>query len=190
MSSLRRSAVLIWGVVALTVMASPALAQMVYGTPSGWRERSEAAFGFSVELPVEIRRLEDNQDGDPGVSLDFRDQTAQVMIQASDFGRGGGAPDVTADRLLDEISEGFAGEHQMVLVAKQAAIVDGAPARDATYRSDALKILMKVRFIWTQGRLYTLTVVANAEGPLPPSYERVLKSFKPFAPRPPGPGSR
>jgi len=183
-------AVLTWGVVALTVMACPARAQLVYGTPSGWRDHSEAAFGFSVELPAEIRRLEDNQDGVPGVSLDFRDQAAQVLIQASDFERGGGAPDVAADRLLDEMAEGFAEEHQMVLVAKQTTMVDGAPARDTTYRSDALKALMKVRLIWTQGRLYTLTVIANAEGPLPPSYERILKSFKLLAPSPPGPGSR
>lgn len=180
---------LAWAAALLVALATPASGQVSYGTPSGWRERPEAAFGFSVEAPIEARRLEDSQDV-PSLSLDFRDQYGQVMVQAIDFGRAGVAPNVAADVMLDGMVSDFAGEQQVVLVAKQVAVVDGALARDATYRSDALNISTKVRFILAQGRLYTLMGVGLADGAMPPSYDRVVKSFKLLAPRPPGLGSR
>jgi len=160
-----------------------------YATPAGWREQAEPAFGFSVDMPAGVGRIEDSQDA-PSVSLDFRDQGGQVLVQAIDFARAGAVFEATPDVVLDGVVEEFAGEHQLVLVAKNVVTIDAAAARDATYRSDMLNVTTKIRFIFAQGRLYTLTGVGLSEGGFPPGYERVLKSFKLLAPPRPGPGSR
>lgn len=173
----------------MSMPAAPAVAQVVYATPTGWRDQPEATFGFSVETPAEVHRSEDSQDL-PSLSLDFRDQGGQVMVQVVDFGRAGGVPNVAPDLMLDGMADDLASEHQMVLVSKQATVVNGAVARDAIYRSDALNISMKIRFILAQNRLYTLTGVGLADGSMPPGYDRVIGSFKLLAPPPLAPGSR
>jgi hypothetical protein len=182
------------GVMAFAVAVSlvdQAVAQTpYYATPSGWHEQSEPAFGFSIDAPAAVRRIEDSQEA-PSVSLDFRDRDGQVMVQAIDFARAGVKFEASPDTVLDGMVEEFAGEHQLVLVEKRAVTVGAAAAREATYRSDVLNASMRIRFIFVQGRLYTLTGIGSAEGGPPPGYERVVNSFKLSpAPPPPGPGSR
>jgi len=188
MSSIQK-VVVVASAIALS-FAHRAVAQTPYATPAGWHAQLEPAFGFSVEAPVEIRRIEDSQEA-PSVSLDFRDQGGQVMVQAIDFARAGAVFEASSDAIIDGMVEEFAGEHQLVLIAKHTVAVGDAVARDAIYRSDVLNMSMKVRFIFSRGRLYTLTGVGLAEGGFPPGYERVINSFKLSpAPPPPAPGSR
>jgi len=169
--------------------ASQATAQVTYATPTGWRERVEQEFGFSVELPVEAQRTEELS-GIPNLFIEFRDQAGQIVVVVMDFKRVGATLNVPPKAMLQGMADDVATEQGLELLSKKELVIDGGEGLEANYRSASLNIGTRVRFIWANGRLYTFTGVGLADGHLPPGYERVLGSFKLSAPPPPGPGSR
>lgn len=169
---LARRAVLAVAAVTLVLGGAGAMAA------DAWRVFKRADLGYSIELPAEPKVSVKSVDTAAGavqattVALDMGDKVGAILVMSNAYPAA-----ANPEAMLDGAVGGVVGDSRDITsIAK--VTVDGSPGRYVTLKDKAGTYVAADLIVVRGQSLYQVLGIGPTAAGLPPSYERVRKSFR------------